>query len=98
MSEEDNDFMKPLITGGLIGAALGALLSKNKDEGAIIGALLGATFSATLKANEEAQKTHVPFYVEEGGKLFRVEADGSKTFIRTIEKPTVRFPDQFKLE
>ena len=97
MSKEDN-ILESLIAGGLIGAAFGALLSRNKEEGAVIGALLGATFSATLQANQEAQKTHVPFYVEENGKLYRVESDSTRTFIRNIQKPTFRITKTYKLK
>lgn len=34
---KENITIESLIQGGLIGAALGALLSKDKEEGAILG-------------------------------------------------------------
>lgn len=86
------------MAGGLIGAALGALLSKDKEEGAIIGALLGAAFSATLKANEEAQKTNVPVYVAEEGKLYAIEPGGAKRFVKYLKKSTTKYPNRFKLK
>lgn len=90
--------IESLIKGGLIGAALGALLSKDKEEGAIIGSLLGAAFSATLKANEEARQTNVPVYVEEDGKLYEISSTGDKRFIKNIKKPAIDWPLRFKLK
>lgn len=97
MSGEDTT-IKSLIAGGLIGAALGALLSKDKEDGSIIGALLGAAFSATLAANEDAKKTSVPVYVEDNGKLYAIKPGGEKLFIRDLQKPTIKFPKRFKLK
>lgn len=87
-----------LIKGGLIGAAIGALLSKDKEEGAVLGALLGAAISATAKAGEEAKKTNLPVYVEEEGALYIIEPSGERQFIRKIKKPTSTFPERFKLK
>lgn len=96
--KEENTTIDSLIKGGLIGAALGALLSKDKEEGAVMGALLGAAISATLKASEEARKTNVPVYVEEDGMLYEISPDGKKRFIKKIIKPADELPEQFKLK
>jgi hypothetical protein len=82
----------------LIGAALGALVSKNKEEGATIGALAGAALLATFKANEKAMQTNLPMYVEENGDLYEIKLGGIKKFIRKIEKPTVKLQENFKLK
>lgn len=87
-----------LIKGGILGAALGALLSKDKEEGAVIGALLGAAISATIKANDEAKKTNVSVYVEEDGQLFEISPEGQKRFVKKLNKPSAKFPHQFKLD
>ncbi len=87
-----------LIAGGLIGAALGAFLSKDKEEGALVGALLGAAISATAQANEAAQKSNVPYLVEEQGKLYEIQPSGEKRFVKDIPKPVLHLPDQFKLQ
>lgn len=97
MKDEDST-LQSLIAGGLIGAALGAFLSKDKEEGAVIGALLGAAFSATLKASEEAQKTNVPVFVEEDGKLYEVVSSRERRFIRNLKKPSRHLPEQLKLK
>jgi hypothetical protein len=95
---EENLTIESLIKGGLIGTALGALLAKDKEDGAVMGALLGAAIAATLKANEAAQKTKVPVYVEEDGKLYEINQISGKRFIRNIKKSTVDLPQQFKLK
>ena len=95
--KEENTIIESLVKGGLIGAAMGALLSKDKEDGAVLGAILGAAVSATLKANEEAKKTNLPVYVEEEGNLYEIDAMGNKRFIRTIKKSNKQWPDQFKL-
>ena len=97
MNSEENT-IKSLVAGGLIGAALGALLSKDKEDGSIIGALLGVAFSATLAANEEAKKTKIPVYEEENGKLYAINPGGEKFFIKDIQKPTIKLPKRFKLK
>jgi hypothetical protein len=98
MNENDENIFQSLIAGGLIGAALGALLSKDKEEGATIGALAGAVILATYKANEHAQKTNLGVYVEEDGKLYEIQPGGVKRFIKDIPKPNVPLHDHFKLK
>jgi hypothetical protein len=93
----DDKILQSLIAGGLIGAALGALLSKNKEDGATIGALAGAAILATYKANEQAQKTNLPMYEEIDGKLYVIQPGGEKKFIRTLEKPG-KISERFKLK
>ncbi len=92
--KQDDEILDSLIKGGLIGAALGALLSKNKA----LGALAGAAILATFKANEQAMQTNVPMYVEENGYLYQIEMGGIKTMIRKIEKPLIQLPQHFKLK
>jgi hypothetical protein len=96
--KNDEEILKSLITGGLIGAALGILVSKNKEEGATLGALAGAAILATFKANERAMQTNVPMYIEENGNLYQIKDGGVKTFVRKIQKPSVKLPSNFKLK
>ena len=96
--KDENTTIESMIKGGLIGAALGAFLSKDKEDGALLGAILGSAISATFEANKEAHKTNVPFYVEEGGKLYLVNTTrGQKQFIKNIKRNPVQFPEKFKL-
>lgn len=94
----DDEIIESLIKGGIIGAALGALLSKNNKEAPFLGAIAGAAILATIKANEDARKTSIPLLLEEDGDLYEVQANGVKKFIRKIDKPTEQLPQQFKLK
>lgn len=94
---DDNEIVETLIAGGVIGAALGALLSKNNGDGTILGAIAGAALLATFKANEQAQKTNMPMLFEEDGKLYETQPGGNKKFIRAINKPKVKLSANFKL-
>ena len=96
--KNDEEVIQSLIAGGLIGAALGALVSKNKEEGATLGALAGAVLVATSRANEKAMQTKLPMYVEEKGSLYQIQQDSTKKFIRKIEKPTIKLNENFKLK
>jgi len=98
MMKNDEEIMESLIAGGLIGAALGALLSKNNGDQAILGALAGATILATFKANEKAMKMNIPMYMEENGNIYQVQTGGIKKFIRKIDKPSLKLPQHFKLK
>lgn len=98
MQKEDNTIIEALVKGGLLGAAIGALFSKDKEEGAVIGAMLGAAISATMKANEAAQQTNIPVYVEEKGKLYAIDNNGQKRFIKNIKKSRHTLPQTFKLK
>lgn len=93
-----NNTIEELVKGGIIGAALGAVLMEDKEEGAIIGSLIGAASFSTKKANEEAIRLNVKLVVEEDGNLYEVNGRGYKRFIRKISKPSTRFPARFKLK
>jgi gas vesicle protein len=95
--ENENGILKKLVAGGIIGAALGALIAEDEGEGATIGAIAGAVLFATLKANEEAKQTNVPFYIQEDFKLYKIASDGTKHFIKEIEKPSIQLNKNFKL-
>ena len=96
MKSSDTSIDK-LIAGGILGAALGELLSKDKEDGAVIGALLGAGIAATAKASEEAKKTNIPQLSEENGNLYEISITGEKRFIKTLNKSANNLPEQFKL-
>ena len=94
----DNEIVKNLVAGGIIGAALGAMISDDNQQGATIGAIAGAVIFATLKANEEAKKTHVPFYIQEDFVLYKINTDGTKEFVRTVEKHKTDLKKHFILK
>ncbi|MEO7312257.1 MAG: glycine zipper 2TM domain-containing protein [Chitinophagaceae bacterium] len=96
--KNDEEILQSLIAGGLIGAALGALVSNNKEEGATLGALAGAVLLATFKANEQAMKSNIAMYVQEGGSLFEIQPGGTKQFVKEIKKNSATLPQHFKLQ
>ncbi len=96
--KNDDEIIDSIIIGGLIGATLGTLISQNKATGSIVGALAGAALLATFKANEVAMHTNLPFYIEENGFLYEVNANGEKKIIKKIEKSTKHLPLKFKLK
>jgi hypothetical protein len=98
MSGTDENIIRFLIAGGLIGTALGALLSKDKGEGSMIGAIAGAVILATYKANEQARKAHLPVYIEEDRKLYEIQSGSSKKYIKDIPKPDFQLKEHFKLK
>lgn len=96
--KNDDEILESLIAGGLVGTALGAILTKNNGEGMALGALAIAALLATYKASEKAIETKVPMYVEEKGGLYEIQPGGVKMFIRKIEKPAIRLEQNFKLK
>ncbi len=93
----DNDQIDKLVAGGLIGAGLLAILSKDKEEGALVGAILGAIVAGTLEANKEAINANLPVFVREGDKLIVRKSDGQKQQLKALRRPEKRFPQTFKL-
>jgi hypothetical protein len=93
-----NENLQSLVSGGLIGAGIGALLANDKEEGTVIGALLGAVFAATLNANKEAHKTKQPIYEAMDGKLYQVNPDGERIFIKDLPRASKVWSDSFILE
>ncbi len=96
--KNDEEIVKSLIAGGIIGATLGALVSKNKEEGVTLGALAGAAILATFKANEKAIQSKIPLFVEEEGNLYKIQSNGIKKLIQKIDKPIVKLKQNFKLK
>ena len=95
--KNDKEIIESLITGGIIGAGIGALITENSREGLAIGSIIGAAILGTYKANEKAKETHIPFIIEENGILYQINEDGSKLFLRELEKPKIKIEKNFKL-
>lgn len=93
--EKDQEIIESLITGGIVGAALGALVSGK--NGAALGALAGAAILASFKANEQAQKTGIPLIVEEGNALYQINPDGTKIFLKNLPQNMALIPEKFTL-
>ena len=95
--KNDTELVEAAIVGGLIGAALEALISTSKKNTGL-GILAGAVIAASLKANSEALKTNIPLVLEENNILYEVSADGTKRLIRKLPKNSKRIPKNFTLK
>ena len=96
---KDEEILESLIQDGLIGTALGALLTnKNKSaEGAMLSVILGAALLGTFKANERAKKSNVQLWEEEGDTIYEIDSSG-KRIVKKVSKPAKEIPRQFKLK
>lgn len=98
MAKIKENQIESLIAAGVIGAALGALLSKNKGAGAVLGGIAGAAIAASLEAYENAQGTNLPILVEEGDVLYEIRSNGSKRKIKNLPHSHRAFPKKFTLK
>jgi hypothetical protein len=96
--KRDEDILKSLIIGDLIGSALEALLAKNKNGGETLGAIAGAVLLATFKAYENAKKTNLPVYIEKDGTVYETNASGETKFIKRIQEFNKIIPKNFQLK
>ncbi len=97
MSKDNrDDIIEGALAGGLIGAALGAFLTK-KGNGTLVAALVGVAIGASIKAQKEAKKLEFPVLYEHNGKLFREYSDGRREFLENIPYSEVDIPDNFEL-
>lgn len=92
----DHEIIESLVAGGLLGAALGALVSKD-NRGAAIGAIAGAAIVASFRANQRAQATGIPVIEEQDNELVRLYPDGRRELIRKIPRTNANIPQKFKL-
>lgn len=95
--QNDDDIIKKLIAGGIIGAGLGALLTGSK-KGTALGAIAGAALMATLKASEQAESRDFPIYEVENDVLYEVMPDGTKKVIRTIDRNNRQYKTTYTLK
>ena len=96
--ENDNEIVQSLIAGGVVGAALGNLLTKNMEQSTPLGTLATAAILATFKANEAAKKTDISMFFTEDGFLYQTQPGGIKQQVKKIEKPAIKLQDHFKLK
>lgn len=98
MGKKKETQIESLIAAGVIGAALGALVSKNKGAGAALGAIAGAAIAASWEAYENAQETNLPLMVEEDDVLYEVRPNGTKKKIKNLPPSNKQLPKRFELE
>ena len=95
--EKDDEVIQSLIAGGIIGSALGALLTQ-KGTGAAIGAIAGAAIFASIKAQENSSKVGIPMIIEKNHALYEVLSDGTEIFIKDLPKSSLEIDKKFTLK
>lgn len=96
MSEKE-EFILAAIAGGLVGAALGAVLT-GKGKHTVISALAGAAIGASLVALKEAKEIDIPVLYEEDGVIYRDFPNGRREVVRQLTKVESNIPQTFSLE
>jgi hypothetical protein len=74
------------LKNALVGAAVGAGLSKIFDGNTMLLALAGAAIGASVEGRENAKKLNSPVVFVENGKLMKEFPDGRKEFIKSLKK------------
>ncbi|MBL8677298.1 MAG: hypothetical protein JNJ47_07795 [Alphaproteobacteria bacterium] len=88
-----------LVAAGVIGAALGALISdkKNRGENSLLGAIAFIAIMASLKAGEKAKRSSLSTIVEEDDAIYKVSSSGKRKFIKQIDKEKRKVRENFIL-
>ncbi|MEX1003120.1 MAG: hypothetical protein WDZ35_13465 [Crocinitomicaceae bacterium] len=94
-----HEIIERAIAAGIVGAALGALLT-GKSKGALAAGIVGAAIGASIKAQKEAKQFELSYLYEENGKIYRAFPDGSREFVKRISRSgrELNIPSTFTLE
>lgn len=84
-----------LISSGIVGAALGKILT-GKNETALIWGLVGIAVTATYKAFKLSTES-APVLIIDNGDVYEVDKDGNRKFIKHLPKLDAKIPDKFKI-
>jgi hypothetical protein len=98
VKQKNNDeIIESALIGGVIGTALGALISgKGKDT--LVAALIGAAIGASKQALAEAKENNLSVLIEEDGALYELRPDNSKRFIKKLKRTIPSIPPKFEIE
>ncbi len=97
MSKDKNEIVESAIAGGVIGAALGAIITGRSKE-TLASIIVGAAIGASLTAFKNALKTNIPILFEDNGSIYKLYPNGKVEFIRTIEHEVIEIPETFSLD
>jgi hypothetical protein len=95
--DNEKEIVDSLVVGGVVGASLGALISKNKERGVAIGAIAGAALFATFHAYERAKNSNLRLVYEDNGVIYE-EYNGVRKSVREINKPKIILKNRYKLK
>lgn len=99
MNRSEEELIQSLITGGIVGGALGALFSdeENRKENATLLAIAGAAILASYKASQRAKETNLPVYKIKNGTLIKEHPDGRIEVLKERLDVKNNIPNKFKL-
>ena len=93
-----HEIIENAVAGGVIGAALGALIT-GKSEYTLASAIVGAAIGASVKAQKEANKLNIPVLYEEDGIIYKYLPNGEREMVKEIESiQNNNVPPTFTLE
>jgi hypothetical protein len=95
--EDQHNSIEHLVERGLIDSSMANFIINDKEEGILMGSFLEIAVDATSKAHEAAKKTQIAVLVEEDNCLYELRLDGTKRYIKALQKQLNNFPDRFKL-
>jgi hypothetical protein len=95
MNNDNRNSKKFEVAGSIIGAALGALIADDNQEGVTIR-LLQAQLFCNFKQMINQVNTY-SFFMEDNS-LYKIDADGSKHFVKRIESLKLKLDKRFILK
>ncbi len=99
MSKRIDDTIEDYIAAGVIGAALGALISdkKNRGENSFLGAIALIAILASISAGKKAKRSSLSTVVEEDDAIYEISSAGKRRLIKHIDKERRKVPKNFTL-
>jgi hypothetical protein len=93
----NKEIIEKAILGGVIGAALGALFSKDAKS-TVSAAVAGAALAASISALSESQESGEEVLFVREGKMFKVFPNGKEVFIKNMPTSSQPLPKGLKIE
>lgn len=84
-----------LISAGIVGTALGKILTGKKETSRISG-LVGIAVTATYKAFKSSTE-NAPVLIIDNRNVYEVDKHGNRTFIKHLPQLDVEIPESFKI-
>jgi AICAR transformylase/IMP cyclohydrolase PurH len=99
MDKSDDELLKSLISVGIIGGTLAAILSdkKNRGENAALAAIAGAAIVASYQASQKAKETNLPIYKIKNGSLIIEHPDGRVETLKENVNGENTIPPKFNI-
>jgi len=96
MEEKSRDEqISEYISAGVVGAALGKILT-GQNEKAVIAGLVGIAATATYNAFKASAKNS-PVLIIDDRKIYEVDSHGNRKFIKHLPRIDSKIPDTFKV-